>query len=169
MRRLRHPTTEAIGNYQMYMKVHTCFWVCRGYVANIAVYSTMLSQLASVARFSARRDTIPDVWEEFDAAIEKVLTCYEEGLRDPCLRVCSIHFDYVVCIISSEMTAPRNAYTKSSSTGISKLEKHKKFNSVYGLCEQFSLPPSSDIGRWSMHDLESGQALFLDSCLTDYR
>jgi hypothetical protein len=61
MRRLRHPTTEAIGHYQMYMKVYTCFWVYRGYVANIAVYSTTLSKLASVARFSSRRGTIPDV------------------------------------------------------------------------------------------------------------
>jgi hypothetical protein len=33
------------------------------------------------------------------------------------------------------------------------LEMHKKFNAVRGLCERFSLLPSSDIGRWSMRDL----------------
>jgi hypothetical protein len=49
------------------------------------------------------------------------------------------------------------------------LEMHKKFDAVCGLCEQFSLSISSDIGRWSMRDLEGEQALFLDPCLTDYR
>lgn len=66
---------------------------------------------------------IPDVWIESNAAIEKVLTNYEERLRDPCLRVCSIYFDYVFCIISSEMTAQPRTHTKSSSAGLSKSPK----------------------------------------------
>jgi hypothetical protein len=49
------------------------------------------------------------------------------------------------------------------------LEMHEKFNAVCGLCEQFSLSPLSHIVRWSMRDLEDEQALFLDSCLKDYR
>jgi hypothetical protein len=49
------------------------------------------------------------------------------------------------------------------------LEIHKKFNAVCGLCEKFSLSPSSDVSRRSMRDLEGEQALFLDTCLTDYR
>jgi hypothetical protein len=49
------------------------------------------------------------------------------------------------------------------------LEMHKKFNAACGLCEQSSLSTSSDIGRWSMRDLEGAQALLLDPCLADYQ
>jgi hypothetical protein len=74
------------------------------------VYSTTLSKLASVARFSIHRDTIPDVYGAFNAAIEKVLTCYEEGQHDSGLRIRTVHISYVVCIISSEKTALRKAH-----------------------------------------------------------
>jgi len=70
--------------------------------------------------FSSRRDTVPDVWRAFNAAIEKVLTCYEEGQHDPGLRIRAVHIDYVVCVISSQMTALRKAHIKTSSTGLSK-------------------------------------------------
>jgi hypothetical protein len=97
-----------------------------------------------------------------------VLTCYEEELQDPGLSR-AIHINCVVGIVSSEMTTLRKVHTKSSSVGLSKFrKKYKKFNGACGLCELFSLSPSSDIDRWSIHDLESEQALFLDSCLTAY-
>jgi hypothetical protein len=56
----------------------------------------------------------------FNAAIEKVLTCYDERQHYPGLGIRAVHIDCVVCITSSEMTALRKAHTKSSSTGLSK-------------------------------------------------
>lgn len=60
------------------------------------------------------------------------------------------------------MTALRKARTIFISRVFQVSKKQKKFNAVCGLCGQFSLSPSSDIGRWSMRDLEGEQALFLD-------
>jgi hypothetical protein len=103
-------------------------------------------------------------------AIDTVLTCYEEGLRDPDPRIRAIHIDHVVRTISLEKTSPRQAHTESYvSKVVEVLRKNRKFKGVCGLCEHFRLSPQSDIDCWSMHDLGGEQALLLDSCLTDYR
>jgi hypothetical protein len=103
-------------------------------------------------------------------AIDTVLKCYEEGLRDPDPRIRAIHIDHVVRTVSSEKTAMRQAHTESYvSKVVEVIRKNRKFKGVCGLCEHFRLSPQSEIDCWSMHDLEGEQALLLDSCLTDYR
>jgi hypothetical protein len=103
-------------------------------------------------------------------AIDTVLKCYEEGLRDPDPRIRAIHIDHVVRTVSSEKTAMRQAHTESYvSKVVEVIRKNRKFKGVCGLCEHFRLSPRSEIDCWSMHDLEGEQALLLDSCLTDYR
>jgi hypothetical protein len=103
-------------------------------------------------------------------AIDTVLTCYEEGLRDPDPRIRAIHIDHVVRTMSLEKTAPHQAHTESYVNKVVEvLRRNRKFNGVCGLCEHFRLSPQSDIDCWSVHDLEGAQALLLDSCLVDYQ
>jgi hypothetical protein len=87
-------------------------------------------------------------------AIDTVLTCYEEGLRDPDPRIRAIHIDHVARTISLEKTAPRHGHTESYvSKVVEVLRNNRKFQGVCGLCEHFRLSPQSDINCWSMHHL----------------
>ena len=103
-------------------------------------------------------------------AINTVLTCYEEGLQDPNPRTRAIHTDHIVRTVSLEKTALREAHTESYvSKVIEVLRKNRKFEGVCGLCKHFRLSPRSDTDCWSMHDLESEQALLRVSRLADHQ
>jgi hypothetical protein len=98
-----------------------------------------------------------------------VLTCYEEALQDPDVRIRAFHIDHIVRTTLPEKATLRQAHLESYVSKVfDVLRKNRKYKGVCGLCEHFKLSPQPDTDRWSMCDLEGEQALLLDSCLTDY-
>jgi hypothetical protein len=95
-----------------------------------------------------------------------VLTCYEDGLRDPDSRICAMYIDHVVRAVSLEAALRPPRKESYVSKVVKALSKERNIKGVCGLCVHFRLPPQSDINCWSMQDLEDEQALLLDSCLT---
>jgi hypothetical protein len=69
--------------------------------------------MASMTKLSSRRDTFPDFQRALNAAIDTILTCYEERLRDLSSRIRAIHIDHVVRTISSERSSLRQIHTES--------------------------------------------------------
>jgi hypothetical protein len=107
-----------------------------------------------------------------ERSMQRSRRCLRAMRKDNTIRVsgfvrCTLIILFVLC---HQRKAPYGRLTQSLHQQVCpSLEMHKYFNAMCGLCEQLSLSPSSDIGRWSMRDLEDEQALFLDPCLTDYR
>ena len=66
-------------------------------------------------------------------AIVTVLTCYKEGPQDLDRRIRAIYADYIVCTISSEKIALRQAHTELYiSKVIEVLKANRKFNGYAG-------------------------------------
>jgi hypothetical protein len=86
-----------------------------------------------------------------------VLTCYEEGLRDPDPRTRAIHIDHVIHMISSEKIVPNQVPEESYiSRVVDVLKANGKFDGICGIFRHLGLEPESSIDCWSLHDFEDG-------------
>ena len=93
-----------------------------------------------------------------EESIDRVLTCYKEGLQDPDPRIRSIHIDYLLCTISTDRVAMLQINRESYPTRlIAVLRNHMIFEGACGLCQYFGFALQSDKDCWGRHPLESEQ------------
>jgi hypothetical protein len=93
-----------------------------------------------------------------EESIDRVLTCYKEGLQDPDARIRNIHIDYLLCTISTDRIAMLQINRESYSTGlITALRNHRIFEGACGLCQYFGVVQQYDEDCWGRHPLGSEQ------------
>jgi hypothetical protein len=93
-----------------------------------------------------------------EESIDRVLTCYKEGVQDSDARIRNIHIDYLLCTISTDRIAMLQINRESYSTGlITALRNHRIFEGACGLCQYFGVVQQSDEDCWGRHPLESEQ------------
>ena len=93
-----------------------------------------------------------------EESIDRVLTCYKEGLQDPDPRIRSFHIDYLLCTISTDRVAMLQINRESYPTRlIAVLRNHMIFEGACGLCQYFGFALQSDKDCWGRHPLESEQ------------
>jgi hypothetical protein len=93
-----------------------------------------------------------------EESIDRVLTCYEEGLQDPNPRIRETHINYLLCILSSDRIAMRQIDKESYATRlIAILSSSRMFEAACGLCQYIGIAPQSDEDCWERHPLESEQ------------
>jgi hypothetical protein len=82
---------------------------------------------------------------EPEESIDRVLTCYKEGLQDPDPRIRSIHIDHLLCTIPTDGIAMRQINRELCLTRlIAVLRDHRIFERACGLCQYLSIAPQSD-------------------------
>jgi hypothetical protein len=90
-------------------------------------------------------------------AIDTVLTCYEEGLRDPDPKARAIHIDHIVHTISSEKITPNKIPEESYiSRLVDVLKANGKFDGMCGIRRHLGLESDSIIDCWSLHVFNNG-------------
>jgi hypothetical protein len=93
-----------------------------------------------------------------EESIDRVLTCYEEGLQDPNPRIRETHINYLLCILSSDRIAMRQIDKESYATRlIAILSSSRMFEAACGLCQYIGIAPQSDEDCWERHPLKSEQ------------
>ena len=93
-------------------------------------------------------------------AIEKVLSCFREGLQDPDPRIRRIHIDRFMCTMSAERVVThqigREPYMKRL---IGVLKDYRMGEGSCGLCEYFWFDSQSQEDCWETHPFDSKQRL----------
>lgn len=93
-----------------------------------------------------------------EKAIQRVLACYNEGLRDPDARIRGIHIDRLLCTISAEQVIMRQVGKESYiSRLIEALKEGRMFGRSCGLCEYFGFHTQHDRDCWEIHPLKGEQ------------
>lgn len=93
-----------------------------------------------------------------EESIDRVLTCYKEGLQDPDPRIRGIHIDYLLCTMSTDRIAMLQINRESyPSRLIAVLRNHRIFEGACGLCQYSGFALQSDEDCWGRHPLESEQ------------
>jgi hypothetical protein len=93
-----------------------------------------------------------------EKAIERVLDCYKEGLRDPDSRIRHIHIDRLLCTMSAKQIIMRQFVRESYMARlIDTLEDGRMFEGSCGLCEHFGSTPQHDGDCWKSHPIKSEQ------------
>lgn len=79
-------------------------------------------------------------------ALDTVLSCYKEGLRDPDSQIRAIHIHHIIHTIFSEKLVlkhiPEDSYI---SRIIEVLKANRKFDGMCGICRHLRLEPESSI------------------------
>jgi hypothetical protein len=93
-----------------------------------------------------------------EKAIERVLACYKEGLRDPDPHIRGIHIDRLLCTMPAERIIMRQVGRESYMSKLIKaLRDGRMFEGSCGLCEHFGFTPQYDRDCWEIHPMGSEQ------------
>jgi hypothetical protein len=84
-------------------------------------------------------------------SIERVLTCYKEGMQDPDSRVRNIYIEYFLSTLLKDCITIRRI-NKDSYVPIL-IGDNRMFGGVCGLCQYFGFPPQADEDCWESHPL----------------
>jgi hypothetical protein len=91
-------------------------------------------------------------------AIERVLDCYKEGLRDPDPHIRGIHIDRLLCTMPAERIVMRQVGRESyMSRLIEILRDGRMFEGSCELCGHFGFTPQYDRDCWEIHPMGSEQ------------
>jgi len=77
-----------------------------------------------------------------EESIDRVLTCYEEGLEDPNPRIWETHISYLLCTLSSDRISMRQIDKESYATRlIAILRCNRMFEGACELCQYVGIAP----------------------------